>query len=78
MSTDRGMSERAIRAAAATLVVLEGAGLDLGALIEPVGATREVQELHRVLCSGAREHRARALSTILTAMALDLDDWRLR
>jgi hypothetical protein len=77
VSTNPAGSEQAIRAAAATLVVLQGSSVDLRNLLTPYAAAHEVNSLQRSLCAGTREERARLLSTILTSIALDLDDWRL-
>lgn len=77
MSANHAESEQAIRAAAATLVLLEGASVNLVALLDPDSGSREVRVLQRALCEGSREQRARALSRILTSMALALDDWRI-
>jgi hypothetical protein len=77
VSAHPAASEQAIRAAAAMLVVLQGSSADLAALLAPIATAREVQNLQRSLCMGSREERARMLSTILTSLALDLDEWRL-
>lgn len=77
MSTNHGETEQTIRAAAATLVLLQGSAVELDSLLGGIAAPCELQNLRRLLCEGVRADRARALSTVLTAMALDLDDWRL-
>lgn len=78
VSTNPAASEQTIRAAAATLVVLQGSSVELGTLLAPAAAERQVQGLQRSLCTGSREERARILSSILTSIAIDLGDWGLR
>ena len=70
--------ELAIRATAAVLVLVDGHQAELGPLIAGASEPRTVLSLERQLCCLPREDRARAIASVLTVMAFDLDDWRLR
>lgn len=59
------------------MVLVQGSQADLSAL-SPLATPHVVAGLRAQLCEGDRSARVRALSAILTAVALDLSDWGLR
>jgi hypothetical protein len=71
-------SESAIRATAAVLVLVDGPEVELGPLLSIVTDPHNVATLERGLCNRSRAERARAIASILTLIAIDLDDWALR
>ena len=66
-----------VAAAAATLVILQGSAVDLGAELEHVATRGEIGAWSGRLCAGTREARARAMASVLATVTLDLERWRL-
>ena len=70
-------ADEAVQVAAAILVLIEGANAPICELLEPLGEPNKLAVLHRKLCEGSRDSRAKGLAAILARLGLDLDRWRI-
>lgn len=78
MSALEQEEEQAVQAAAAVLVLIEGASADVAGSLEGLADSSELSRIARVLTSGERAARARALAAPLGRVAIALDEWGLR
>jgi|GEM_PF-4198239 hypothetical protein len=71
-------SQDVIQAAAAVLVLIDGAESSVVETMRGMASEETLASIERVLKAGDREARARAIATPLGRIALALDGWRLR
>ena len=66
-----------VEAAAAVLVLLEGAEVPLARMLAPLLDASSLEAIERRLLTGSRETRARAIAAALARVGLELDRWRI-
>ncbi len=78
MSEPKMPSQDVIQAAAAVLVLIDGAESSVTETMHGMASEETLARVERMLKAGDREARARALAAPLGRIALALDGWRLR